>query len=155
MLMRLIYRIVKVFTMVVFVGLVLCVIAQVFFRYVMKVSVPWTEEVARILVVWVTIIGIALVEHDNAQIRTTYFVSKFKLSIQKKWHVVIVLFSVYFVILFLIGSLILFDKTSNVILGSIPYFKTNILYLPAILSLPLVIAFMLINLMAFEKFEKM
>ncbi len=152
--MRLIYRTVKAFTMIAFVGLVLCVIAQVFFRYVMEVSVPWTEEAARILAIWVTIIGIALVEHDNAQIRTTYFVSKFKLGTQKICHVVIVLFSVYFVISFFIGSLILFNKTSNVILGSIPCFKTNILYLPAILGLPLVIVFMLINLVAFEKFEE-
>ncbi len=155
MLIRLIYRAIKAFVMVLFVSLVLCVIAQVFFRYVMKISVPWTEEAARVLAVWVTIIGIVLIEHDDAQIRTTYFVSKLKPNTQKIWHAIIVLLSVYFIILFLVGSFILFDKTSNVIMGSIPYFKTNILYLPALISLPLAIIFILLSLKTFKKFEQM
>lgn len=50
----------------------LCFIAvsliQVFFRYVLSNSLSWSEELARILFVWATYLGIAVVSRDKEQI---------------------------------------------------------------------------------------
>lgn len=41
---------------------------QVFFRYVLSNSLSWSEELARILFVWATYLGIAVVSRDKEQI---------------------------------------------------------------------------------------
>lgn len=54
------------------VAIFLCFMAvsliQVFFRYVLSNSLSWSEELARILFVWATYLGIAVVSRDKEQI---------------------------------------------------------------------------------------
>lgn len=44
------------------------IIFQVFTRYVLDMPLPWSEEVARLLVVWLTFIGAGFVASRNAHI---------------------------------------------------------------------------------------
>ena len=56
------------------VGLVICVSTQVFSRYVLGASVPWTEELARYVLVYLTFTGTALAAHENSHIRVDFVV---------------------------------------------------------------------------------
>ncbi|MFC7376514.1 MULTISPECIES: TRAP transporter small permease [unclassified Brachybacterium] len=53
-------------------GLLLVVFAviifQIFTRYVLSMPLPWSEEVARLLVVWLTFVGAGFVSSRNAHI---------------------------------------------------------------------------------------
>ncbi|MBF7084063.1 TRAP transporter small permease [Desulfallas sp. Bu1-1] len=53
------------------------VFLQVFFRFVVKGSLPWSEELARYLMVWATFIGAGLAAADNAHIGVEFFVKLF------------------------------------------------------------------------------
>lgn len=44
------------------------IIFQVFTRYVLGIPLPWSEEVARLLVVWLTFVGAGFVASRNAHI---------------------------------------------------------------------------------------
>lgn len=44
------------------------IIFQVFTRYVLNMPLPWSEEVARLLVVWLTFVGAGFVASRNAHI---------------------------------------------------------------------------------------
>lgn len=44
------------------------IIFQVFTRYVLSMPLPWSEEVARLLVVWLTFVGAGFVASRNAHI---------------------------------------------------------------------------------------
>lgn len=44
------------------------IIFQVFTRYVLATPLPWTEEIARLLVVWLTFVGAGFVSSRNAHI---------------------------------------------------------------------------------------
>lgn len=44
------------------------IIFQVFTRYVLNLPLPWSEEVARLLVVWLTFVGAGFVASRNAHI---------------------------------------------------------------------------------------
>jgi len=44
------------------------IIFQVFTRYVLSVPLPWSEEIARLMVVWLTFVGAGFVSSRNAHI---------------------------------------------------------------------------------------
>ena len=50
------------------VAMTLLVLFQVFTRYVLATPLPWTEEIARLLVVWLTFVGAGFVSSRNAHI---------------------------------------------------------------------------------------
>ena len=50
----------EVATMVGFSGMLLATGGQVLFRYALRISVPWTEELARILFIQTMFFGIAI-----------------------------------------------------------------------------------------------
>lgn len=54
--------------------LVSCVFLQVFSRYVLKSSVPWTEELARYALVYLTFSGAALATRRASNIRVDFVV---------------------------------------------------------------------------------
>lgn len=60
--------IVDILLVTTFICFMLLNIIQVFFRYVLNSSLSWSEELARILFVWATYIGIAAVTRDKEQI---------------------------------------------------------------------------------------
>ncbi len=60
--------IVDILLVTTFICFMLLSIIQVFFRYVLNSSLSWSEELARILFVWATYIGIAVVTRDKEQI---------------------------------------------------------------------------------------
>lgn len=52
------------------------VVLQVFFRYVMRIAVPWTEETARYLCIGMVFVGVvALVAQEN-HIRITFILNR-------------------------------------------------------------------------------
>ena len=55
--------------------LVFCVFLQVFSRYVLKNSVPWTEEMARYALVYLTFAGAAIATRKAANIRVDFVVN--------------------------------------------------------------------------------
>lgn len=55
-------------------GLVVAVFIQVFSRYVLQASVPWTEEVARYLLIYLTFIGAAVAVREHTHLRVDFVV---------------------------------------------------------------------------------
>lgn len=51
-----------------FVFMLLCAVMQVLFRYVLQISVPWTEEAARFAMIFVTFWGAATAMRDREHI---------------------------------------------------------------------------------------
>jgi len=68
--------------------LVLDVVWGVFTRYVMGEQAKWTEELARFLLVWVTLLGGAVAFATKGHLGVDYFVGKFDPAVQKLMAVV-------------------------------------------------------------------
>lgn len=58
--------------------IVILLILQVLFRYVLKISVPWTEELARYLTIWMVYLGVALAFNDDDHVKIDFFIKKIK-----------------------------------------------------------------------------
>jgi len=54
-------------------GMTLIVVLQVFSRYLLNYSFVWAEELVRYLMIWMVMIGAALVQSINDHIRIDYF----------------------------------------------------------------------------------
>jgi TRAP-type C4-dicarboxylate transport system permease small subunit len=131
--------------------LVSLVILQVFFRYVAKTSVPWTEEIARVLYIWLVFIGVAIVEAENAQIRTTYLLEKLPLKVRYVLEVIINILSIVFLIIFFVGSIKMLRESWIYMLGSIPWMSGGVIYIPAVIGAPLAAWYLIKQVINFNK----
>ena len=54
-------------------GFFVCVLVQVFYRYVLEAPLPWTEELARYLFVWAAMLAAAVSVGRNDQFNIPMF----------------------------------------------------------------------------------
>ena len=54
------------------------VLLQVFTRYVMQLAIPWTEEVARIVLVWTVMLGATIAADRNEHYAITFLSGKLR-----------------------------------------------------------------------------
>ncbi|MFC1563272.1 TRAP transporter small permease [candidate division KSB1 bacterium] len=79
---------------------------QVIFRYIIKYSLPWSEELARYLFVWFALLGAAAGVKKNAHFGVDILVRKLKPKFQKKLYIISSLFILFFL------SVIIFKGTN-------------------------------------------
>jgi len=79
----------------------------VFFRYVLNNSLPWTEELARYLMIWFAFIGMALALKEENHVNVNFILNLFPLSIKRFIKLV-----AYIIVLFFL--IILFSQSLNV-----------------------------------------
>ena len=115
-------------------------ILQVLFRFVIKISVPWTEEVMRALFIYIVFFGVILVERDNSEIRTTMLIEKFPGITHDIWECVVSVLSIIFNVLLLIGTAKGITTTTST-LSSLPMISMKVFFIPMIISLPLMIIY--------------
>lgn len=114
---------------IVFIFMLLCAIGQVFFRYVAKISVPWTEEAARYSLILVTFWGAATALRDKEHISIPALFEKIpekpRLTLQMIFIIAIGVFLIYA----FIGSLEMIQLTFDTPVGSIHWLTMGMVYL--------------------------
>lgn len=73
--------------MVGFIGMLLSTGGQVLFRYVLKIPVPWTEELARILFILSMFLGIAIAIREKEHIVVNFLFKKLGIRAQAIGHI--------------------------------------------------------------------
>jgi TRAP-type C4-dicarboxylate transport system permease small subunit len=59
-----------------FAATIVVIAAQVLWRYAFRDALPWTEELARYLFMWITFLGAALAVRDGTHIRVSLLVER-------------------------------------------------------------------------------
>jgi TRAP-type C4-dicarboxylate transport system permease small subunit len=80
-------------------------IAEVLLRYVFGSSMEWTDEVSRLLLVWMTFTGIGLVIRERKEIFAQVFTQNLSAQRKKCWSVVIDILALGFNIFLIIFGL--------------------------------------------------
>ncbi len=117
---------------------------QVLARYVLQVSIPWTEEVSRYLLVLMTFVGAALALRDRQHIAITFLLDRLTGS-QRIWADLIfnVLIMLFLGAVFR-GSVRMIQLTWETPAGTVPWITTGRVYL----ILPFAVVLMLGYLLA-------
>ena len=103
-----------------FSSMLVIMVLQVLFRYVLKISVPWTDEAARSLFIWEIFLGCALAQRGRNHIRITIFIDRLQLRTRKWVELGIDIFNSLILIVILIGSVQMMWKTYGILLSAIP-----------------------------------
>jgi len=88
---------------------------QIFARYILKLSFPWTGEIARILCIWSTFIGIAIAKRSNSHISVLVLLDILSPEKRKVMRLIADAISLILSIIILIGTFIMIDSTRGVL----------------------------------------
>ena len=131
---------------VISVGIVVILgILQVLFRFVLKISVPWTEEMMRALFIYIVFFGLILVERENGEVRTTMLIEKLPYKAYHVWESIVAVLSILFNVLVLIGCFQAM-KVTNTTLSALPQISMRMFFYPMVISLPLMVIYQIYHM---------
>ena len=131
---------------VISVGIVVILgILQVLFRFVLKISVPWTEEMMRALFIYIVFFGLILVERENGEVRTTMLIEKLPYKAYHIWESIVAVLSILFNVLVLIGCFQAM-KVTNTTLSALPQISMRMFFYPMVISLPLMVIYQIYHM---------
>jgi TRAP-type C4-dicarboxylate transport system permease small subunit len=107
---------------------------QVLSRYVLVAPLPWTEEVARFLLVWVTFLGAASVTRRKLHIAVEFLSAKFPLQLGTAVSAAQYLLMIIFLAVVLWGTVVMFMSSWPVHAGTLPWLSMSWVYLGAVLG---------------------
>jgi TRAP-type transport system small permease protein len=124
-----------------FTCMLVLVIAQVFFRYVLAVSVPWTEEAARWFYAYQIFLGCVIATRERLEVRTTIFLDRFPSWLRTAVECLIAVAGLVFVGGIAWGGTVMIVAVSAVEAGS---FRVSMSYLYAAIPISFFLMFLLI-----------
>lgn len=107
---------------------ILC-IAQVIFRYVLSISVNWTEELARAMFVWLAFLGSAVTLIRNEHIRIDFLLRRLPGWMHTVGELIIYTLIAWFLYGVFRGSLRMIEVTRHMEMSAVPYMKVAHLYM--------------------------
>lgn len=131
------------FTIVLFVALIILASLQILFRYVLRYPLPWTEEMARFVLVWVTFLGAASACRRKLHLAVDFFIKKLNLETTRIVSLIFYFLILLFLGIILYGALIMMVETKPIFAGSIPWLSMMFLYLGPLIGLIFMIIFIL------------
>lgn len=131
-------KVIKLFDLVAgltFVAMVLVVCMQIFCRYVLKVSVPWTEELCRLLFMYVGFLGTAIAVRERELIVVDFLLTRMPPKLRKAMDVLIWLFTTAFYALVFWGAVKMYGTTRNTYYATMPWVSNGMMYISVIVGM--------------------
>ena len=122
-------------SILIFVLMVVVVIVQVVCRYCFKLSVPWTEELSRLLFIYVGFTGTAIAVRENELIVVDVLLTRLPAGIRKVMDVLIQIVMFAFFLLMFIGAIKMFMSTKGTYFQSMPFLSNGWTYMAVIIGM--------------------
>lgn len=123
--------------------MVVLVLLQIFARYVLRVSIPWTEELARYTLIYIVFLGSAIAIREKKHIVISFLIDRLRPRFTKWFNVFAILASMMFLYGLTRGSIEMIGLTMNVTTGSLYWLKMGYVYM----AVPVGCFFMMIYLL--------
>lgn len=139
--MRLLEKLLEWITMVGFIGMLLATGAQVLFRYVLEISVPWTEELAGLLFTATMFLGMAIALREDEHIIVDFLFKRMGPRAQAAGYVIIYIAVLLFLVLLASGALKMVRVTWESHLIAMTWVSTGYLYLVELIAICIMILY--------------
>ena len=133
------------FNLFLFIVLIILATTQVLFRYVIQYPLPWTEELARFTLVWLTFLGAASVTRRKLHLAVEFFIARLPVRASRAISFFFYLLILIFLAAALWGALVMMEESIPVFAGSIPWLSMMYLYLGAVIGLSLMMVYVLLH----------
>ena len=67
---------IKILCLILLVSMVVIVLAQVYYRYILVAGIPWAEEIAKKLMVWMALLGAGMIYYNHLHINITFLIDR-------------------------------------------------------------------------------
>lgn len=148
MLEKLSKQLIKPIRLVVFVimlVMVSLVVIQIFCRFVINVSVPWTEEMARLCFVWMMFLGSAIVECEGGQVSTTIFTDRLGRTPRFILGTATYAVEIIFNLCLFIGCIRSLDTVKMMTFATVPSLNYQLLFIPLIIAAPFMVFYLVVQ----------
>ena len=125
--------------------MVALVVTQIFCRFVINISVPWTEEMARLCFVWIIFLGSAIVECEGGQVSTTIFIQRMRNTPRFILLTVIHAVEILFNLCLFVGCIQSWNTVKMMTFSTVPAWNYQLLYIPLILAAPVMIFYLVVQ----------
>src|SRR5690625_2097535 len=93
-----------------FLLMLVLILVQIFYRFIIQIGVPWTEEISRLFFIYLTFVGGAIAVHKGVMIVVDTVPNTAKGRVGEILKVLINLFSILFVLIMFVAAIILSSK---------------------------------------------
>ena len=132
-------------TVILFVGMGVTVLLQIFFRFVMKMSVPWTEELSRLLFIYVGFFGTALAARDKQFIIIDVLFKRLPKPVQGVLTVITRVITVAFFGIMFAGAVQMYGKVKGTYFQSLKGVSNGMTYVALIIGAGMTILYTLLQ----------
>lgn len=131
-----------------FCAMILATLAQILFRYVLELPLPWTEEAARALFVLAMVMTIAFAYREREHIVVDFLFVKLPRSAQRWLGIVFNLLILAFLVSWARGAWRLADVNWGSNLITIPFFRVAYFYIWELAAIALLFLYVLLDTLA-------
>jgi TRAP-type C4-dicarboxylate transport system permease small subunit len=133
--------------MVGFIGMLLSTGGQVLFRYVLKIPVPWTEELARILFILSMFLGIAIAIREKEHIVVNFLFKKLNPRAQAVGHIVFDAAILILLCFLARGTLSMVKMMWNSYMIALDWIRTAYLYMGEFIAILFMIFYVVLEIL--------
>jgi TRAP-type C4-dicarboxylate transport system permease small subunit len=141
--------------MIGFIGMLLATGGQVLFRYVLRIPVPWTEELARILFTQSMFLGIAVAIREKNHIVVDFLFKKLPLRAQAIGRIVFDVAILLLLFLLVRGTITMTQITWNSYMIALDWIRTGYLYIGELITVIFMMFYILLEILENIKILKM
>jgi len=142
----LIHTFLEVVTMVGFIGMLLSTGGQVLFRYALRISVPWTEELSRILFILTMFLGIAIAIREREHIVVDFLFKKLSIRLQAAGLIVFNIAIFLFLCFLARGTVAMTRITWDSYMIALGWIRTGWLYLGEFIAILFMMFYVLLSI---------
>jgi TRAP-type C4-dicarboxylate transport system permease small subunit len=133
--------------MIGFIGMLLATGGQVLFRYVLRIPVPWTEELARILFTQSMFIGIAIAIREKNHIVVDFLFKKLPMPVQALGRILFDIAILLLLLLLVRGTIIMTQITWNSYMIALDWVRTGYLYIGEMITVIFMMFYILLEIL--------
>ncbi len=138
---KLLNRLLDDFSTALFLAMLILVSLQIFFRFVLRIGVPWTEELSRLVFLYLAFFGSAIALREGTFISVDTFPLLLKGRARAALDLAITIFSLVFLVVMLWGSLFMTRLAWPTVLSTVGWISNGWLYVSMDVSFALMILY--------------
>ncbi len=139
-------HVLEMITLVGFIGMLLSTGGQVLFRYALRISVPWTEELARILFILTMFLGIAIAIREREHIVVDFLFKKLPIRLQTIGLIVFNIAIFLFLCFLARGTIAMTRMTWDSYMIALDWVRTGWLYLGEFIAILFMMLYVLLSI---------